>query len=53
MEVLNKTLESTYDTICIVTHGAMMTLLLNYFDSKIGFEFYMNLENPDIYKLTI
>lgn len=38
--------------IVIGTHGNLMVLIMNYFDSKYGFEFWQNLEMPDIYKLS-
>lgn len=38
--------------IVIGTHGNIMVLIMNYFDSKYDFSFWKNLEMPDIYKLT-
>lgn len=37
--------------IVIGTHGDSMTLMLNYFDSAYGFEFWTSTTMPDIYKL--
>ncbi len=37
--------------ISIGTHGNIMTLIMNYYDSKYDFEFWKNLEMPDIYRL--
>lgn len=53
-------IESTYHVldkyngknIVIGTHGNIMVLIMNYFDSKYDFSFWKNLEMPDIYKLT-
>lgn len=38
--------------IVIGTHGNIMVLIMNYFDSKYDFSLWKNLEMPDIYKLT-
>ncbi|WP_410985252.1 histidine phosphatase family protein [Bacillus cereus] len=37
----------------LVTHGNLLTLLLKYFDDRIGFREWQNLSNPDIYEITI
>ncbi|WP_042220668.1 histidine phosphatase family protein [Oceanobacillus manasiensis] len=39
--------------VVIGTHGNIMVLMMNFFDKKYGFEFWNQLEMPDIYKLTI
>lgn len=38
--------------IVIGSHGNIMVLIMNYFDNKYDFNFWQNLEMPDIYKLT-
>lgn len=38
--------------IVIGTHGNIMVLLMNYFDSKYDFQFWKILHMPDVYKLT-
>lgn len=38
--------------IVIGTHGNIMVLMMNYFDEAYGFQFWQELEMPDIYKLT-
>ncbi|QBP91975.1 histidine phosphatase family protein [Bacillus mycoides] len=38
--------------IVIGTHRNIMVLLMNYFDSKYGFQFWKTLHMPDVYKLT-
>ncbi|WP_047985945.1 histidine phosphatase family protein [Ornithinibacillus californiensis] len=38
--------------IVIGTHGNIMVLMMNYYNSKYGFEFWKQLEMPDIYVLT-
>ncbi|WP_373232082.1 histidine phosphatase family protein [Cohnella sp.] len=37
--------------IAIGTHGLVMTLMMNHFDSKYGLDFLDQLKKPDIYKL--
>ncbi|MFD2637936.1 histidine phosphatase family protein [Piscibacillus salipiscarius] len=37
----------------LVTHGNLMTLMLNHFDRQYGFEDWKSLSNPDVYKVTI
>ncbi|UNK16386.1 histidine phosphatase family protein [Paenibacillus sp. N3/727] len=37
--------------IALGTHGNIMTIILNYFDSNYGFEFWKGTSKPDIYKL--
>ncbi|WP_336990772.1 histidine phosphatase family protein [Bacillus toyonensis] len=38
--------------IVIGTHGNIMVLLMNYFDSKYDFQFWKTIQMPDVYKLT-
>jgi len=38
-------------TIAIGTHGNIMTIIMNYFDSSYGHEFWSSTSKPDIYKL--
>jgi len=38
--------------IVIGTHGNIMTIILNYYDDRYGFEFWRKTSKPDIYKLT-
>ena len=38
--------------IAIGTHGLVMTLMMNYFDSSYGLDFLNQLKKPDIYKLS-
>ncbi|AZN42630.1 histidine phosphatase family protein [Paenibacillus albus] len=37
--------------IAVGTHGIVMTLMMNYFDSAFGLEFANQLTKPDIYKM--
>lgn len=36
----------------IVTHGNLMSLLLNHYDDSFGFENWQKLSNPDVYAFT-
>ncbi|WP_078596595.1 histidine phosphatase family protein [Evansella clarkii] len=38
--------------VVIGTHGNIMVLIMNYFDSQFDFPFWKKLDMPDIYKLT-
>jgi 2,3-bisphosphoglycerate-dependent phosphoglycerate mutase len=38
--------------IVVGTHGNIMTILMNYFDTKYGFDFWEGTTKPDIYKLS-
>ncbi len=38
--------------IVIGTHGNIMVLIMNYFDKKYDFNFWKQLDMPDIYKLS-
>lgn len=37
--------------IAMGTHGLVMTLMMNYFDSRYGLDFLDRLKKPDVYKL--
>jgi 2,3-bisphosphoglycerate-dependent phosphoglycerate mutase len=50
--VLKAILEGNREkTIAIGTHGNVMTLMMNYFDSNYGFDFLNQTTKPDIYKM--
>lgn len=38
--------------IVVGTHGNIMVLIMNYFNTKYDFDFWKNLQMPDIYKLS-
>lgn len=48
-----KTILKEYEgkKIAIGTHGLVMTLMMNHFDSTYGFDFLVQLKKPDIYKM--
>ncbi|MFC5652719.1 histidine phosphatase family protein [Paenibacillus solisilvae] len=37
----------------IVTHGALMSLIIRHYDKEFGIEGWKNLSNPDVYKLIV
>lgn len=39
------------ENVVVGTHGNIMVLIMNYFDSQYDFSFWQNLDMPDIYKL--
>ncbi|MFD3448891.1 histidine phosphatase family protein [Microbacteriaceae bacterium 4G12] len=49
--VIREQLDRKDQTILIVTHGNLMTLLLKHFDSKFGFNEWSQLSNPDVYEI--
>lgn len=38
--------------IVLGTHGNIMTIIMNHYDNKFGFDFWNTTSKPDIYKLT-
>jgi 2,3-bisphosphoglycerate-dependent phosphoglycerate mutase len=40
------------ENIVIGTHGNIMVLIMNYYDKKYNYDFWNNLNMPDIYKLS-
>ncbi|MGM0904705.1 MAG: histidine phosphatase family protein [Bacillota bacterium] len=49
VEVIQEIFNSKTDCAMIVTHGNLMSLLLNHFNSSFGFEEWKNLSNPDVF----
>jgi 2,3-bisphosphoglycerate-dependent phosphoglycerate mutase len=47
-EILNK---HSDQKVAIGTHGAVMTLMMNYFDAKYDLNFLLQTTKPDIYKM--
>ncbi len=50
--VIHDALYYTKEFALLMTHGNMLALLLNYFDSSYGFHTWKSLNNPDVYRLT-
>lgn len=51
--VVSEVLQQAASTIVIVTHGNLMTLVLKYFDDRIGYAEWEQLSNPDVYRVYI
>ncbi|MGA4718611.1 histidine phosphatase family protein [Fictibacillus nanhaiensis] len=52
VQVLRELLHTYKDKNMVIgTHGAVMTLMMNYFDSLIGLDFLYSTTKPDIYRL--
>jgi 2,3-bisphosphoglycerate-dependent phosphoglycerate mutase len=39
------------ESIVLGTHGNIMTIIMNYFDGKYGYDFWASTSKPDIYRL--
>lgn len=51
VQVILDLIRTDKNNIAVVTHGAMLILILKYFNADIGFNEWKNLLNPDIYLL--
>jgi len=51
VEVVDNVLKSEFENTIIVTHGNVMSLLLNHYNKEFGFAEWSSLSNPDIYLL--
>nr|WP_309098745.1 histidine phosphatase family protein [Fredinandcohnia onubensis] len=52
IEVVDEVWKSDAENTIIVTHGGLLSLLLNHYDKNFGFEQWATLSNPDVYLLT-
>jgi 2,3-bisphosphoglycerate-dependent phosphoglycerate mutase len=50
--VVKEVLNSRYENIIIVSHGNLISLLLKYFDDRIGYKEWETLSNPDVFHLS-
>ncbi|WP_169082872.1 histidine phosphatase family protein [Paenibacillus sp. PL91] len=53
LSVIRDVKESGLTNVVLVTHGNLMSLMLKYYDSKIGYEEWEALSNPDVYHLKV
>ena len=51
LEVVNELLDSDLSSAAIVTHGNILSLLLNHFNREFGFDNWRLLSNPDVFVL--
>ena len=47
--VIHEIMDRTDGNAVVVTHGALMSLILKHFDDSVGFEEWRSLTNPDVY----
>lgn len=53
LSVVRDVRESGLNTVAIVTHGNLMSLLLRHYDDRYGFEAWASLSNPDVYHIRL
>nr|WP_141431787.1 histidine phosphatase family protein [Bacillus sp. 03113] len=51
VKVVEKVFNSDIENTIIVTHGNLLSLLLNYINKDFGFDDWQNLSNPDVFLL--
>lgn len=51
--VVNDIMVSVWENTIIVSHGGMISLLMNHYNKNFGFDQWKNLSNPDVYLLRI
>ena len=50
-ELVEELKQSNYKSVAIVTHGNIMSLLLNHFQPHFGFDEWKLLSNPDVFEI--
>ena len=50
-ELVEELKQSNHKSVAIVTHGNIMSLLLNYYQPHFGFEEWKQLSNPDVFEM--
>ncbi|MGZ9583689.1 histidine phosphatase family protein [Paenibacillus marinisediminis] len=53
MEVIHELLDRHESNAIVVTHGALMSLMIRHYNQAFGFEEWRSLTNPDIYQLQV
>lgn len=53
LEVIAELLDRPEKTFLIVTHGALLSLIIKQYNKDFGFEDWRRLSNPDVYRLEI
>ncbi|WP_371471382.1 histidine phosphatase family protein [Niallia circulans] len=51
VKIIEDVFNNEHENTIIVTHGNLMSLLLNFYNKNFGFDDWQNLSNPDIYLL--
>jgi 2,3-bisphosphoglycerate-dependent phosphoglycerate mutase len=49
VSVVNQAMHQTTDSVVLVTHGNLMTLILKHFNERVDYAEWENLQNPDVY----
>lgn len=50
--VIEDLIQRPGESVAVVTHGNLMSLVLKYYDDSFGFEAWRQLSNPDVYELS-
>lgn len=53
LAIVAEAIEGGPDTLAIVTHGNLLTLLLSHYDQSLGFACWMHMSNPDVYRVLL
>jgi 2,3-bisphosphoglycerate-dependent phosphoglycerate mutase len=53
ISVVDQAMQQTTDSVVIVTHGNLMTLILKHFNEQVGYTEWENLQNPDVYCIQV
>ncbi|GLB58102.1 histidine phosphatase family protein [Cytobacillus sp. NCCP-133] len=51
--LLKELISSNEDHIVLVSHGNLSTLLLRYFDERVGYGHLMEMSNPDVFEIQV
>lgn len=51
--VIDEALLRDLDPVALITHGNLLSLIAQSFDSSLGFDFWKGLKNPDIFMLQL
>ena len=51
LEVVNQAVDQATNSVVIVTHGNLATLILKHFDEQVGYAEWESLRNPDVYRI--
>jgi 2,3-bisphosphoglycerate-dependent phosphoglycerate mutase len=52
MAAVEDTIRTNGGPAIVVTHGRLLTLILRHFDDKFGFDQWINLTTPDVFRVT-
>jgi 2,3-bisphosphoglycerate-dependent phosphoglycerate mutase len=53
LAVVEEALRGGPETLAIVTHGNLLTLLLSHYDPSLGFACWAHMSNPDVYRILL